>query len=228
MNRNALQVQANAVLTAGAWKQQLLLAPDLSNRSFEQHTGKTMTADHWGVYPSYYIHAMKQADDSKLDKSALGGILDDRNPYDGKYSLRLPGRSEPLPFPMTLAGPYGRGMGYPAKKVKLPWYYNAQQNAILKPGTRYRLTFAVRFSADDGLLKVQPFPYTERLGQVSLTFAPKECKPAKGDRKWNIIQLDFTTKNTIFNATQTPIAFVNLGPSELWIDAVSVEESNSK
>lgn len=35
-------------------------------------------------------------------------------------------------------------------------------------------------------------------------------------------------KNTIYNATQTPIAFVNLGPSELWIDAVSVKESDSK
>ena len=222
-NRNSLQEQAYAELTAGKQKQRIILAPNLSNCSFEQHTGKTMAADHWGVYSRYYIHAMKQLDDSKLDKPALGGLLDDRKPYHGRYSLRLPGHSEPLPFTKTLAGPYGR-FGYPKKEVKLPWYYNAQQYAILKPGTRYRLSFAVRFAADDGQLKLQPFPYTERPGQVSLMFAPKTFKPAAGDRKWQVVQLDFTTKNVIFNATQTPIAFVNLGPSDLWIDAVSLAE----
>ena len=222
-NRNSLEDQAYAVLSAGSQKQRVLLAPNLSNRSFEQHTGKTMAADHWGVYPRYYEHAMKQMDASKLNKPALGGILDDRNPYQGRYSLRLPGHSEPLPFPKALAGPYGR-FGYPKKQVKLPWYYNAQQNAILKPDTRYRLSFAVRFAADDGQLKLQPYPYTERPGQVSLTFAPKTVKPAAGDRKWKVVQVEFTTKNALFNASQTPIAFVNLGPSDLWIDAVSLTE----
>ena len=55
-------------------------------------------------------------------------------------------------------------------------------------------------------------------------FAPKTVKPAAGDRKWQVVKLDFTTKNTIFNSTQTPIAFVNLGTSDLWIDAVSLVE----
>lgn len=62
----------------------------------------------------------------------------------------------------------------------------------------------MKFIADDGQLKLQPFHYTERPSLV--------------------VQLDFTTKDTIFNSTQTPIAFVNLGPSDLWIDAVSLAE----
>ena len=222
-NRNSLQEHAYAVLTAGKQKLRIMLAPNLSNTSFEQHTGKTMAADYWGVSSRYFEHAMKQMDASKLNKPALGGILDDRDPYQGRYSLRLPGHSEPLPFPKILAGPYGR-FDYPKKPVKLPWYYNAQQDAILKPGTKYRLTFAVRFAADDGQLRVQPYPYTERQRQISLTFAPKLCKPAAGDRKWQVVQVDFATKDALFNATQTPISFVNLGPSDLWIDAVSLTE----
>ena len=79
-------------------------------------------------------------------------------------------------------------------------------------------------NADDGQLKLQPFLYTERPGQVSLMFVPKMVKPAARDRKWQVVRVDFTTKNTIFNATQTPIAFVNPGHSVLWIDAVSLAE----
>ena len=221
--RTSLPSQDFAVLTANGQQTKVLLAPILSNTSFEKHTGKTMTADDWGVYPRYFVHALKQKDPSKLDQKTLGGILDDRNPHHGKYSLRLPGHSEPLPFPRTLAGPHGR-FGYPKKEVKLPWYFNAQQNAVLKPGTRYRLTFACRFAADDGQLKLLPFPYTERTGQVSLTFAPQTYKPGAGDRKWRVYSLDFTTKDRIFNATQTPIAFVNYGTSDLWIDSVSLVE----
>ena len=52
----------------------------------------------------------------------------------------------------------------------------------------------------------------------------EDGQAAARDRKWQVVRLDFTTKNTIFNATQTPIAFVNPGPSVLWIDAVSLAE----
>ena len=60
------------------------------------------------------------------------------------------------------------------------------------------------FIADDGQLKLQIFPCTERASLV--------------------VQLDFTTKDTVINSSQTPIALVNLGPSDLWIDAVSLVE----
>ena len=100
----------------------------------------------------------------------------------------------------------------------------SQQNAIVKPATRYRLSFACRFASDDGELRLQAFPYTERTGQVSFMFKTLSFKPAAGDREWRIHSVDFTTADKPFNAVQTPVTFVNLAPSDVWIDAVSLVE----
>ncbi|MBR4673034.1 MAG: hypothetical protein IKP00_01080 [Victivallales bacterium] len=197
--------------------------PTICNGSFESHTGKTMAADYWGTNPQYYIHAMQQLDGKPLDKQALGGILDESAPYKGRYALRLPARTVPLPFPKTLAGPYGR-FNYPKETARLPWYYNSQQNVVLKPATKYRLTFAIRFGGDEGELRLQSFAYSERQGQVSLTFKPVTYKPEVGDREWSVKELAFETPDTIFNCTQTPVVFVNMGTTDVWVDEVSIRE----
>ena len=197
--------------------------PTVCNASFEQHTGRTMTADYWGTNPLYYVHAMQQLDEKPLDMQALGGILDENKPYKGHYALRLPARTIPLPFPKTLAGPYGR-FNYPKEVAKLPWYYNSQQNIVLKPGTKYRLSFALRFGGDEGELRLQSFPYSERQGQVPLTFKPVTYTPKAGDREWSVKELVFETPDTIFNCTQTPVVFVNLGTTDVWVDEVSIQE----
>ncbi|MBO4513363.1 MAG: hypothetical protein J5746_11430, partial [Victivallales bacterium] len=214
LGRESLQQLDSVILVANGLKKTELVAPVICNPSFEKHSGKTMAADNWGTNPQYYIHAMQQLDQSLLEKDALGGILDGNKPYKGSYSLRLPGRSAPMPFPVTLAGPYGR-FNYPKETALLPWYYNAQQFVVLKPNTRYHLSFAVRFAKDDGELRLQSFGYSERTGQVSLTFKPVTYKPRSGDREWNVNELLFSTPDKIFNCTQTPIVFVNLGASDL-------------
>ena len=96
--------------------------------------------------------------------------------------------------------------------------------AIVKPATRYRLSFACRFASDDGELRLQAFPYSERLGQVSFMFKTQTFKPAAGDREWRTHTLEFTTADKPFNSMQTPVTFVNLAPSDVWIDAVSLVE----
>ncbi len=199
------------------------IVPTLCNGSFETHTGKTMAADYWGTNPLYYVHAMQQLDGKPLDKEALGGILDENTPYKGRYALRLPAHTIPLPFPTTLAGPYGR-FNYPKETAKLPWYYNSQQNVVLKPATKYRLSFALRFGGDEGELRLQSFAYSERKGQVSLTFKPVTYKPEAGDRKWSVKELEFETPNAIFNCTQMPVVFVNMGTTDVWVDEVSIIE----
>ena len=106
----------------------------------------------------------------------------------------------------------------------LPWFFNAQQMAIVKPATRYRLSFACRFASDDGELRLQAFPYTERTGQVSFMFKTQTIKPSAGDREWRTHSIEFTTADRPFNSMQTPVVFVNLASSDVWIDAVSLVE----
>ena len=223
LGREGLKKLDSIVLVANGVEKRELVAPVISNPSFEEHTGRTMAADSWGTNPQYYVHAMQQLDQSPLKMDALGGILDANQPYHGQYSLRLPGHSAPMPFPVTLAGPYGR-FNYPKEAAFLPWYYNAQQFVVLKPDTQYRLSFAMRFAGDDGELRLQSFAYSERQGQVHLTFKPITYKPKAGDREWKATELEFRTPDRIFNCTQTPVVFVNLGTSDVWVDEVSLTE----
>ena len=221
--RESLITMASITLEANGIKKTELVIPTVCNTSFERHTGKTMAADNWGTNPQYFVHAMQQMDQSVLEKEALGGILDGSKPYKGSFSLRLPGHSVPMPWPVTIAGPYGR-FNYPKEKALLPWFYNAQQFVVLKPDTKYHLSFALRFAKDDGEMKLQPFGYSERTGQVALTFKPVTYKPKAGDREWSVKELDFRTPSKIFNCTQTPVCFVNLGASDVWVDEVIVTE----
>ncbi len=225
--REKLGSQAYAQLKTGMKEQSVLLSPALGNRSFEAHPDKEPVPDLWGTNPAYYVHAFAQNKDKKLNLRTISGVLDDHDPFDGKYSLRLPGHTIPLPFPVALAGPYGRS-GYPLQKISLPWYYNAQQNAVLKPDTRYRLKFACRFASDNGVLKIQGYPYVERSNQVSFTFPEKTFRPATGNRGWNKYQIEFKTPDRILNASMTPVTFVNLADTDLWLDAVELTEIGEK
>ncbi len=222
--RERLEAISEATLVCGDSMHTIDIAPIISNRSFENHPSDGISADFWGTNSFYYTHAFRQFPDVAPDIKKIAGIIDDDKPFDGKYSLRLLGHTAPLPFPNgCLAGPYGR-FGYPKQVAMLPWFFNSQQNAIVKPGTKYRLEFACRFASDDGELRLQAFPYTERTGQVSFMFKAQSFKPAKGDREWQKHSLEFTTADKLFNAMQTPVNFVNLAPSDVWIDAVSLVE----
>ena len=222
--RESLTSMAEVTLTCGKAVKRLDVAPTLSNRSFERHTADGLSADYWGTNSFYYPHAYRQLPDAAPDMRTIGGVVDSDKPFDGKLSLRLYGRTAPIPFPNScLAGPYGR-FGYPKNVAKLPWFFNSQQMAIVKPATRYRLSFACRFASDDGELRLQAFPYTERIGQVSFMFKTQTFKPSAGDREWHTYSIEFTTADRPFNSMQTPVTFVNLAPSDVWIDAVSLSE----
>ena len=228
MNRSKLQDFASAELLVNRTSAvKTLIAPELCNRDFEIHPAKDLRPNHWGVIDYYYELAYKQSKDSPVDPKFVSGILDPDRPHSGKYSMRLPGCTKPLAVPQkypSMGGPYFTKYGWPAKPIALPWYYNAGQYAILKPGTEYELTFAVRFASDDGCLRLQAYPYTERRDVKSYLFATREIRPEAGNRNWKIHTVRMKTPDTHLNNYKTSIFFVNRAPAPCWIDSVSIRE----
>ena len=229
-NRNSLQDFATAELIMNNHPVgKIIIGPELSNRDFEIHPDKDLRPDHWGVNDYYYELAYKQSKDSPVDPRFVGGMLETDRPHSGKFSLKLPGCTEPLPISQkypSMGGPYYTSSGWPKNPISIPWYYNAGQYAILKPGTEYELTFAARFAADDGLLRVQAYPYTERTDVKSYLFSTREIHPVSGDRNWKIHTVRFKTPATPLSNCKTPVFFVNRAPSAVWIDTVSIREIN--
>ncbi|MBO7329402.1 MAG: hypothetical protein J6W00_11605 [Lentisphaeria bacterium] len=231
-DRSKLQGHAAVkLLVNGKEADHIILAPELSNRSFENYPANDLRPDYWGCSDHFYRIAYQQSKDSPVNPREVGGMLDADKPHSGKYSLKLPAKTAPqevnnLHPPM--AGPHYTGSGWPKKPVSLPWYYNVVQYGVFKPGTKYELTFAVRFAGDNGCLRVQAYPFTYRKDVKSYLFATRDIKPEAGERKWFVVAVTFTTPETAMNSYKTPVAFANVGDADCWIDTVNIREISGK
>ncbi len=215
------------LLVNGRKADSVIIAPELSNRGFEDHPDKDMRPDYWGCSDHFYRIAYQQSKDSPVDPRNVGGMLDAEKPHTGKYSLKLPAKTVPIELNNLhppMAGPHYTGSGWPQKTISLPWYYNVVQYGVFKPDTKYELTFAVRFAGDKGALRVQGYPYTYRVDVKSHLFAVQNIRPEAGERGWFIYSIRFTTPKTAMNSYKTPIAFANVGDADCWIDTVNIRE----
>ena len=227
-NRRELQEHVNVCLNVnGKNADKIILAPELSNRGFENHPDGDLRPDIWGCSDHFYNIAYQQSADSPVNPKEVGGKLDANNLHSGKYSLMLPRQTAPLNINhkyAPMAGPHYTGSGWPQNPISLPWVYNVVQYGVFKPATKYELTFAVRFNGDKGCLRVQGYPFTYRKDVKSHIFATTDVKPEPGERNWFVYSIRFTTPEIAMNSFKTPVAFANIGDAECWIDSVNIRE----
>ncbi|MBU3913891.1 MAG: hypothetical protein KKE50_07425, partial [Nanoarchaeota archaeon] len=135
------------------------------------------------------------------------------NPAEGKYSLRLNGVVEFLDR-------WPRDIPDDKRKMK-PYFFNTAQTLILKPATRFKVSFQGRMAGADGLIEVRSVPVGDCYGEMEYVFAPQKMKTKGGDRGWQkySFEFDMPAGKSTFS-----LVFANRSKLPAWIDDVKIFE----
>ena len=209
------QDKATVRIDDGTGKKEIscLLAPALCNGNFEIDSAGKGTPDRWRAFGQYWLLLLVQTYGIPFDLNHADGILDPDNPAEGKYSLKLYG-SVDLPDYRSAAGTYRSVIDKPVPM--LPWFFHTGQKMILKPNSKYRVSFKYRFAADDGVLEVRPSAPGPVYGNT--TWQTIQAKP--GIREWQNSEFVLPTSHL----SEQLVIFANMSKAPLWIDDIKVTE----
>ncbi|MBT9146973.1 MAG: hypothetical protein DDT32_00724 [Syntrophomonadaceae bacterium] len=141
------------------------------------------------------------------------GFLDEENPGEGKYSLRLNGK-------ISLPYYWGRWRKERDKAPIQDWFFNTSHHLILKPDTRYRLSFKYRQNSDVGYLEIRSTPVGEEYLTLPEIFPAKKVKGPTGNYNWQEYSFEFDMPS---DRSETNLVFANYSENPAWIDAVRIE-----
>ncbi|MFA6568304.1 MAG: hypothetical protein WCS96_08850 [Victivallales bacterium] len=199
-----------------------LLAPVLYNGGFENDSAGKGTPDAWRIFGFSWFAYLLQNLTLSFDLNHADGILDSQNPAEGKYSLRLDGK-----MPIPVFGNDSKAMWAKERREErlklakiVPWVFQTGQLLILKPETRYQISFKYRTAADDGRIEVNSEVYDFEDANPSF-FPVQKISAPKGDRTWQSHTFQFTTP---VNRSECVLVFRNNSDQPAWIDNVKVVE----
>jgi hypothetical protein len=220
--------EAKVVVNAGVASTMCstMLRPVLYNGGFEADSSGKGTPDAWRTLGAFWHIHLIQNLSLPFDLNHADGVLDPQDPAEGKLSLRLDGKV-PIPYYWGGERQYMWAKERREERLKLadtrPWCFNTGQLLLLKPGTRYQVSFKFRTAADAAVIEITSTVYGGDKSNPDL-FPTQKVSPQKGNRNWQQHVFQFSTPT---DRSECVLNFKNTADQPVWIDDVKVVNTDN-